>query len=248
MKTLSRLLFIAILSSLFIVSCDDHNVEEPQMDKEVIKDNVLTSKIVNDLFLDINDGTSKSKSSQDVNGCLTIKSDVTPDLKTWTMSISYNNCESDGLVKNGKVEVSFTTSWETGCVANILFDGYTVNGYSVDGKMQTKFEKIGLFNVESELKLSYADGSTTTWKDEKSFKMLTNGSWEINGTAEGKARNGKSFKRTETKLIKNLICPWYVGGEIKLTFNSDDIYDIVFGEKCGEVNYSYRGIDASFKL
>ncbi len=248
MKTLVKLLFILAFISFSGVSCDEHDVEAPKLNEETIKNNVFSSKLVMDLFLDIKQGAVRSKSASDSDDCTSVEYNLSEDMKVWTMSITYNNCEADGLVKNGKVEIEFGGSWETGCVAKIHFDGYSVNGYSVNGNMETKFEKIDLFNLKSDLKLIYADGSSTSWKDEKTVKMIDGSQWEINGTVVGKARNGQSFTRTEKGLIFSWRCPWYVDGEIKLAFNKDEVYDLTFGEECGEFNYTYKGIKTSVSM
>ncbi len=242
MKTLNNLLFILVLGALFMFSCDSHKVEEPDIDKEVIKDNIFTSKVVSDLFFDVNNATTKEKSESN-DDCFEIKHEMSENLKSWKLSLVYNNCEINGVVKNGEVTVEFTNSWKEGSFAKLKFNNFSVNGYSINGTMDISYEKDSVFKVNADIELTYADGSKTSWKGTKTIKMLENGTCEINGQAEGKARNGKSFTKKEINLIYDFVCPWYVGGKIKIVFEETETYDIEFNKKCGEFTYSYKGIN-----
>ncbi len=248
MNTVNKLLFVMLFSILGVVSCDDHDIEEPSLNNVIVKDLVLSSRIGHDLFFDINRSKNRNKSMV-FDDCLEVKHEWSEDSEGVTIRIKYNNCVKGGITKNGEIRVHVNSQLTmSAMMTKIEFVNLTVNGNAIDGKMIIKSLTTSNFETDLDLKLKYADGSSISWKGTQKIQILSDGTWEINGTEEGKARNGKYFKRTGIKLIKNSECPWYVGGKMEIVVDKDEKYDVEFTSKCGDVYYTYKGVRAKLKL
>ncbi len=248
MKTITKLLFLMLLSMFLVVSCDDHQIDDPQLEQVVVKDLVLSSKVGSDLFFDVNANRTRQKSVA-YDECLTVTHKWSEDHKSMTMSITYNNCVAGGITKNGEIRVSIAHDVaKTLMTSEIEFVNFTVNGSIMEGTMEIKAKSADEFEADYDLKLQYADGSSISWKGKQTVKILSDGTWEINGQTEGKARNGKLFTRKDINLIKTKECPWYVGGKMELTVDGSEKYDIEFTSKCGDVYYTYKGVRAKLKI
>ncbi len=104
MKTASKIFILMLISIFAITSCDDHEVEEPNLEEFIIKDVILSARLGSDMFTDVNDGSKKEKAMQD-NKCLDIKQELSVDKKTLVMILKYNNCNEGGVSKNGEIRV-----------------------------------------------------------------------------------------------------------------------------------------------
>ncbi len=242
MKTINKLLLLMLLSIIGVASCDDHQIEEPKLDKVILKDMVLSSQVVNDLFFDINHSVNKEKSFS-VDDCITVKNELSEDGKNFVLRLIYDNCTTGGIVKNGEIKVNINKK-----IFEVEFINLTINDKSVDGKMQITLINPEKFATHADLKLDYADGSSISWKANQTIQALSDGTWKINGEITGKARNVKSFIRKDIDLIKNKECPWYVGGRMELVFDKEEKYDIEFTSECGEIYYTHNGIRAKLPV
>ncbi len=249
MKKLDIFFIFMLISMLAMVSCDDHQVAEPELDEVVVRDIILTSRIGSDLFVDLQQSRLKNTS----NSCFTLSSEVMEDEKKLKLSIKYNNCEEDGIVKNGEIQVLLAAPSERGnAKTEIEFINFTVNKDEINGKMSIEAPAItaksASIKTEADLQVKYVDGSSTSWNGKFEIKMLENGTFQMDGTSTGKARNGKSFVAKEVGMIRKLDCSWYVGGKMEVVFDQKDDYKIEFESKCGEIHYTHKGIRAKLNL
>ncbi|MBN1251553.1 MAG: hypothetical protein JXR51_07515 [Bacteroidales bacterium] len=250
MKTnLLKLFMMLFAIGLFVTSCENVDLTEPEVDEETMQDNALSERAVGDVFGYANSGTDGKK----LEGCPNITWDMTtPNL----MKIDFGTgCTDGGSLRSGVIWAQFSSdSWLPSASTLITFDGYTVDGNTLDGTVSVSYTGT-LLNPEftviaSNMVLTFEDTKTMTWTSSNTFTMeegfitisdRSDDVWIISGTSSGTARNGKSFTRTASGLTTSTDCKWFVAGTTSLTIG-EDVYEMTYSEPCGTVEIIFNGI------
>ncbi len=246
MKTLHTLLIATLLAVLAIASCDDHEVEELKLDEALVKDVVLTSNIGSKMFSDVLKVRNKSLNMQN-NECFSVKHEMSDDKKNMVLHLHYNNCLDGDIVQNGDVKIVIKNALTKDMTMELEFGNFSVNKNEISGKMSLSMKNQKMETV-ADLKMKYADGSSTSWKGKQTIKLLADGGLEVNGESSGKVRSGKAFTAKEVALIKKADCSWYMGGDLEILFEGNEDYKIHFTSECGNVSYTHKGIKAKLSL
>lgn len=156
---------------------------------------------------------------------------------TWpnTITIDFGpSCtRPDGRVLSGKLIIQQTAEIRTpGAVRTITHDNFFVDGTKVEGTRtwtnngQNSNGQWTYTKTATGMKLTFEDGSTTTWNKTRTSTLIEGGNtathhddvWSSVGTASGVNRNGKDFTATITEpLIKHADCRWISAGIIEIT-------------------------------
>ena len=155
---------------------------------------------------------------------------------TWpnTITIDFGaSCtRPDGRVLSGKIIVNQSAEIRTpGAVRTITHDNFYVDGVKVEGTRtwtnngQNANGQWTYTKTAVDMKLTFEDGSTTTWNKTRISTLIEGGStathyddvWSSTGTASGVNRNGLDFTATITEpLIKHADCRWISKGTIEI--------------------------------
>ena len=156
---------------------------------------------------------------------------------TWpnTITIDFGTActRPDGRVLSGVLIINQTADIRTpGAVRTITHDHFSVDGVQVEGTRtwtnngQNAEGQWSYTKIATNMKLTFEDGSVTTWNKTRTSVLIEGGStathwddvWRSTGTASGVNRNGKDFTATITEpLIKRAVCRWISSGVIEFT-------------------------------
>ncbi|HLP94248.1 MAG TPA: hypothetical protein VK168_09440 [Saprospiraceae bacterium] len=156
---------------------------------------------------------------------------------TWpnTITIDYGaSCtRPDGRVLSGKIIINQTAEIRTaGAVRTITHENFFVDGTKVEGTRTwtNNGQNVdGLWSytkVATDMKLTFEDGTFTTWNKTRTSVLIEGGStathwddvWSSTGIASGINRNGVDFTATITEpLIKSASCRWISSGIIEFS-------------------------------
>ncbi|MCU0444695.1 MAG: hypothetical protein MUE85_07225 [Microscillaceae bacterium] len=140
-----------------------------------------------------------------------------------------NGCTVRGKTRKGKIIINFTRPKAqkgnpydaTGTTVTTTFDNYSVNDIKVEGtKTVTRIANVGNATrshsiVISGGKLTFKDGSTSTWESNRTRNYFNNGTilnfeddtFTVTGTASGKNRRGVNYTANiTTTLLWKVIC------------------------------------------
>lgn len=156
---------------------------------------------------------------------------------TWpnTITIDFGTActRPDGRVLSGILVIDQTAEIRTpGAVRTLTHQNFFVDGVKVEGTRtwtNNGQNADGLWSytkVASDMKLTWEDGSVTTWNKTRTSVLIEGGNtathhddvWSSTGSASGVNRNGVSFTATITEpLIKHADCRWISSGVIEFT-------------------------------
>lgn len=156
---------------------------------------------------------------------------------TWpnTITIDFGAActRPDGRVLSGKLIIDQTADMRTaGAVRTVTHDNFYIDGTKVEGtKTWTNNgqDSSGLWSytkVATDMKLTFEDGTTTTWNKTHTSTLIQGGDtatcldnvWSSTGTVTGVNRNGNNFSATITSpLIKHADCRWISAGVLEVT-------------------------------
>jgi hypothetical protein len=171
------------------------------------------------------------------------------------ITVTYDHWTApNGRIKNGVVMISISKRmWTAGSVRAITFDNFTINGFKVEGTKTVNFR--GLVEGKYTVDVSLTGGRVTSpegdYSIERSYthtRTLEDGAntvlniwddvWYVTGTAQGKGRNGMSYKATITSpLMFKTICPWITKGTVVVKIENSKNVVMDFGD--GTCNRSF---------
>ncbi len=150
---------------------------------------------------------------------------------TITLDFGASCTRPDGRVLSGVIIVNQTAEMRTsGAVRTVTHDNFFVDGVKVEGTRtwtNNGQNTDGLWSftkVATDMKLTFEDGSVTTWNKVRTSVLIEGGGtaehaddvWSSTGTATGVNRNGKDFTaNTTSPLIKWAGCRWISQGVIE---------------------------------
>jgi len=249
MKTnLLKLFMMLFALSLFVTSCENVDLSEPEVDEETTEDNAIGERAVGDVFGYANTGQSGKK----IEGTCPV---YTMDQITHKLKIDFGTegCTSNGAVRSGVILAQFTgPSWQAGILntTTISFVNYIIDGKKLEGEIKVTMNSTdsGLqFNlIATNMKLTWiADGKFMTWNSDNTIVPGGSNNLIIKGTTTGVSRSGKTFVRTSEDLTTAIDCKWFVDGKMTLTVGTGDdtqIYIMTYKTPCGTVEFNYNGI------
>jgi hypothetical protein len=157
---------------------------------------------------------------------------------TWPNTITVDfgtGCQRpSGRVLKGKLIINQSAGMLTpGAVRTTTHEDFFVDDVQVEGTRT--WTNDGLVNgllsftkTVTDMQLTYADGSTTTWDGQRTHVLAEGGTtltwlddrWQISGSTTGTTRNGLGFTATITEpLVKRAACRWISAGVITYTRN-----------------------------
>lgn len=244
-KNLYKLFALLFAMGLFMVSCDDVSLDEPELDEIATQDNALALRSTGDIFGAVDGGISSVKSAE---GCATILYVV--ETKTLTIDYGAEGCVGqDGITRKGLITTVFTgetPGWDVGETATTSFTDYYRDGKKLEGSIVIKCNAVQSpsFTVTaSNMVLTFPDEQTVNWASEETITLEpgTVSNWRFNGGTTGTctSRNGKTFSRTDNNLLSIPTCRWFIDGVLTMTIG-DDVTIITFLETCGKIKVKHN--------
>lgn len=155
---------------------------------------------------------------------------------TWpnTITIDFGAActRPDGRVLSGKLIVNQTNNIRTaGAVRTITHENFRVDDVQIEGTRtwtNNGQDANGFWSytkTATDMKLTYADGTFTTWNKTRTSILIVGGTtdihrddvWSSTGTASGINRHGDVFSATITEpLIKHADCRWISQGTLSM--------------------------------
>ena len=156
---------------------------------------------------------------------------------TWpnTITIDFGAActRRDGRVLSGVLVIQQTAEIRTpGAVRTVTHENFSIDGVKIEGTRtwtnngQNTDGQWSYTKVATDMKLTFEDGSVTTWSKTRTSVLIEGGGtathlddvWSSTGTASGVNRNGNDFTATITEpLIKHADCRWISQGVIEFT-------------------------------
>lgn len=171
------------------------------------------------------------------NGCAAVTINPIGASFPKTVTIDYGDAGCTGtfgITRKGKIIYTITDKFsKTGSTISVSFQGYKVNGYSLEGTYSITNTTVGLTPSVTTLvtggKLTYPDGSFYTYAGTKTlvqtaglltpFDLLDN-ELSITGSNSIASSDGKSLTAaTKTALLKKFSCRNIVSGTVDFTYN-----------------------------
>ncbi len=205
--------------------------QKPDPDSQSAEDDARGSYIMADAFAVANneagdDGTGKAAYPEGMT--------VERDSITHTVTITFDNCDFRGKIRNGIIHVGYTRIPTVGLRAvnlTITFENYTIDNTKVEGAIRSTFGGTYLVPeinvVATNMKATFADGKFISWSSNKIFKIsegfgdydIDNNVLEISGTVTGTNRAGTDFTSVYDAVTLKRSCPdgYPVSGTVTLT-------------------------------
>ncbi len=232
-----KLMTLLIAMFLFIASCDDLSLDQPEVDTNAAADNAITTRAVGDVFTAVDNSLSTAKVAV---ACPTVT--IEPGLLTINFG---NGCKGvDGVTRTGIITASLTGmgvgGWANDASAVVSFNNYTIDGKILTGVITITCKivnQVKSFTITgTDMALTFIDESVITWNSTSLMTLVQGGApgyWSITGFSNGMSRKNIEFTSSSTNLLTDPTCKWFVGGTLTITVdvNKDEL---TFGE-CGIV-------------
>ncbi len=205
--------------------------EKPDPDSQSAEDDARGSYIMADAFAVANneagdDGTGKTVYPEGMT--------VERDTVKHTVTITFDNCDYRGRIRNGIINITYTRIPTVGLRAVnliITFDNYTIDGIKVEGAIRTSFggtyEVPEINVIATNMKATFTDDKYITWSSNKIFTItegfgdydIDNNVLEISGTVSGTNRAGNDFTSVYDKVTLKRSCAdgYPVSGTVTIT-------------------------------
>jgi len=261
MKTLSKIgLMIFLAAGVFsFQSCSnvDENVNDDVVAKTSATDYVSLLSAFNISTVEeatsgdvVSGDASELKSSEVVDGCMTITVDPNEDgsfwPRNWTIDFGDEGCECFcGITRRGKIHVSLSDWWRNkSSFREITFEDYYFGENKLEGVktiLNNGKNDAGNLTFLRKLtagKITYADSTSMTWECEKKSEMVQGGAtfkfsddvWSVTGSGSGVNIDGKNFKMTiTTPLIYKNGCFYPVSGVVTIETDGEETKTIDYG-------------------
>ncbi len=225
-KRFKIIVFFFTVGLLAFSSC-----QKPDPDSQSAEDDARGSYIMADAF-----AVSNNEAGDDGGGKIAYPEgmSVERDSVTHTVTITFNNCDFRGKVRNGVINIGYTRRPALGLRAvdlTITFDNYTIDGIKVEGAIRSAFG--GTYAVPiihiiaTNMKATFKDGKFISWSSDKTFKItegfgdydIDNNVLEISGTVTGTNRGGNEYTSVYKEVTLKRSCPdgYPVSGTVTIT-------------------------------
>lgn len=210
------ILIILSLCTFLFYSCKDEDIiNNPDLaSTQASQDNLYAEKIFTDVGFIIKQGmedNSQRKSCPNYN--LINANDA--DIDTLTINFGNTNCLSNGQLRRGIINVTFTKEYNDSLsILTSSFDNYYVNDYKVEGEIIIKNkgknnEGNMCFDINIRNASVYTKNGTINWQSLRNKEILEGQStlnisddrYKITGSSSGNGVNGNSFNVTITEAL-----------------------------------------------
>ncbi len=247
-NNLFKLMTLLFSIGLFIASCNDVSLKQPELDTNAATDNATSNKATIDVFGAIDNGVNSLGKS--VSVCPSVK------LSNDSLIIDYGTtcpAGADGVVRTGKIIAKFTgfSGWLDGTSAVISLVNYTINGKPLTGTITVTCHidasQVKSFEIVStNMLLTFIDATTVSWNSSNTMSLVKTVGidkyWSISGTSDGISRKELNFSSTATNLLTDPACKWFVGGTLTITQGS--VVDALTFSDCGNVSIKHNNLPA----
>ncbi len=260
MKTKNfKILAIIFALGLFALS----SCEKPDPDSQSAEDDARGSYIMADAF-----AVSNNEAGDDGTGKAAYPAGMTVvrDSVAHTVTITFDNCEYLGKVRNGIIHIAYERLFNIGLRAvnlNITFENYTIDGVKVEGTIETTFggtyKVPEIHVVATAMKATFPDGKFISWSSDMTYTItegfgdydISNNVLEISGTINGTNRAGKDYTSVWNKVTLKRICPdgYPVSGTVTITSDKGEtVIDYGNGECDDEITITNEGVTVTINL
>jgi hypothetical protein len=226
----------AVILLIIFSGCE----KTPDPDIQTVKDQSKAALVISDAFAVSNGHSSEQKMLSEYPECMTHAWNETRD----TLTISFDNCTYNEVLRNGSFSVSFSGEWGQGVTMSIGFNNYSVDGNIVSGNLSATYGSIGeegrIFTVEaSDMNLIFPDESSVSWNSLIEYQMTSgfltffnpaDDVYILNGSGQGINREGEAYETQYNKVERRGDCKWPVAGSITITKAESDPIEIDFDQ------------------
>lgn len=212
-------------------------------------------------------GVVQYKSAQDT--CAVVTLDFNGGNFPMYLTIDFGTGCTDayGVVRKGKVMIEYTDNYSNaGAEVNVSVDGYTVNGYLLEGtknitndgrnlrgnlQFTVRDQNVIITKPNNGGQISWESVRINEWTDGENTNFFTNGlsgicddTYSITGYGEGTTSDGQDYRLDIVDpLIKDVCCLWVNDGSIKYTVNGSELATLNYGDGTCDynANLNYNG-------
>lgn len=228
-----KVLSIAILACLFVVSCSDddsNNNSSPDITQEDVMKSLEVEKISN--FIDdmTLDNISMNRSNAEISSKFTSNDCADFSVTDTGYTLTFTDCTTeDGETISGSINVSVVIENNT-VSTTITFDNLTFAGNSVNGSKSTSYSintadgGSFMYTVTSDLSITLADGTTASEQGTKTYTINGLGNADATYTLSGNwtvTLNADTYSlATDPTLEGTLSCGYITTGTLVMTKNT----------------------------
>jgi hypothetical protein len=223
--------FIALLFAVSIFTIS--SCSKPDPDAQSAEDDARGGWAVGDAFALGNNEAGGGPGGKGLNpDCMTVDRSQGDGI----LSITFDNCDYRGAVRNGIIHVSYTVPNDNeprGVHATITFEDYSFDNMDIEGTIASTYQ--GPINrptisvIATNMKATFNDGKFITWSSNKTYTItegfgdgdLSNNIIEINGSADGINREDRSYESDYDGVTLDGSCELGYPVSGKVTINSD---------------------------
>ena len=239
-----------VATALLLTSCEQSTDKLSETDDVVIKSIINISDFSNTDDVEEATSTGSFEKTETTDRCFTVTIlDNGTDTfwpRSWTLDYGTENCEGiNGVTRRGKVHVSISDFWRNeGSLRTITYEDFYVNDVQLAGTKT--IENTGLNDAGNmtwtrkmaDGKLSFVDGTTSTWNSERFSEQVEGGDTRIfrdnvflvTGGGSGNIK-GIDYSVTITSPLRYQFgCRFPVSGELSIEVSGAETTVINFGD------------------
>jgi len=251
MKTIKFLVVALITSGLFLSSCEQAEDNLTKTSDDAIQSILSITDLYNTEDAEeatSNDGTKSDVENPDACFELTIHENEDGEFwpRSWTLDFGTEACESfNGIVRKGMIHVNLSDHWRNeASLRTISYDNFYVDNVNLEG--EKSIENTGLNESENmtwlrkmtDGKLTYEDGTITTWNCERYSELVEGGDtwlfrddiYMVTGGGNG-VKDGLAFTTEITIPLEYVFgCRFPLTGELTINVEGSETVIINYGE------------------
>ncbi|MFT4679518.1 MAG: hypothetical protein ACI84C_000405 [Flavobacteriales bacterium] len=246
---MKKLTFV-VAAGLILLAVSCKKDKETEYSIYSSQDNSRAEDLFNDVFKVVDEVASDTEGIRGgmAASCIdNIVIDTTSTPMSILIDFGDDDCESDdGRVRKGSILVTFTGRYrEEGTVIVYEPNGYSVNGYIVDGtKTVTNLGENAIGNIEFAIEIEDGEitapdnGYTMSWEASRIREwvegdnswFLIDDAYEITGSSVGVNRNGIPYTTQITSPLRaEIVCPYLTSGVMEIVPEGRETRVIDFG-------------------
>ncbi len=250
-------LFFAV-GLMFFSAC-----EQPDPDSQSAEDDARGSYIMADAF-----AVANNEAGDDGTGKILYPDGMTVERDTikHTVTITFDNCDFRGRIRNGIIHVAYTRIPTVGLRAvnlTVTFEDYSIDNIKVEGSMITSFGGTYLIPeinvIGTNMKATFPDGKYISWSSNMTYKItegfgdydISNNVLEVSGTSSGTNRAGVDYSAIYDKVTVDRACSYGYPISGTVTISSDDketVIDYGDGDCDDVITVSNNGVSITIHL
>lgn len=204
--------------------------KKPDPDSQSAEDDARGSYIMADAFAVSNSEAGGTDGKAAYPAGMT----VVRDTVTHSVTITFDNCEFRGKLRNGIIHAAYTLKPTIGLRAVnliITFENYYIDGIHVEGGISTSFGGTYIVPeinvIATNMKATFEDGKVISWDSNLTYKMtqgfgtysIDDNVIEMSGTANGTNRAGVDYSSVYNKVTVDRACTYGypISGTVTIT-------------------------------